>query len=235
MKCTVLLSGGLDSSVSLAYALRENTVELCLTMDYGQRAAKREIEAAAALAAYYKLKHKVIELPFLQQITSTALVNPASKIPDLSKKILDDRIVTGESAMAVWVPNRNGLFINIAACFAEMLNCELIITGFNREEAKTFPDNSFPFVESINEALAYSTINKVKVLSYTQRLDKAGIVRLGQRLRIPWQLVWSCYYGGETICGKCESCRRFLRAMETVSREEMNLPCPLPSSTQTII
>jgi 7-cyano-7-deazaguanine synthase len=221
MKCIVLLSGGLDSSVSLAYALRENKVELCLTMDYGQRAAKKEIGAAAALADYYKLKHKVIKLPFLQQITTTALVNPVRDIPDLTGKALDDHTSAVESALAVWVPNRNGLFINIAACFAEALDCELIIAGFNREEAKTFPDNSFLFVDSINEALTYSTKNKTKVLSYTQRLDKADIVCLGQRLQIPWQYIWSCYYGGETMCGRCESCRRFQRAMETVTREKM--------------
>lgn len=224
MKCIVLLSGGLDSSVSLAYALRENKVELCLTMDYGQRAAKKEIGASAALADYYKLNHKVIELPFLQQITITALVNSTRDIPDLTGKALDDRTSAEESALAVWVPNRNGLFINIAACFAETLACELIIAGFNKEEAKTFPDNSFPFVKSMNEALTHSTKNKVKVLSYTQRLDKAGIVRLGQRLQIPWQFIWSCYFGGEAACGKCESCQRFQRAMETVTREKMGLP-----------
>lgn len=213
MKSVVLLSGGLDSAVSLACALQESTVKLCLTMDYGQRAAAREIGAAAALAAYYNLEHKIIELPFLKQITSTALVNEEQAIPAPGLADLDDPFAAGESAAAVWVPNRNGLFINIAACFAEALDCNLIVAGFNREEAKTFPDNSIPFVEGINKALAHSTRNRVRVLSYTQRLDKADIVRLGQKLGVPWQFIWSCYYGGKTMCGECESCRRFFRAM----------------------
>jgi len=214
VKSIVLLSGGLDSAVNLAYARRESVVRLCLTMDYGQRAAAKEIGAAAALAAYYNLEHRIIELPFLKQITATALVNEERAIPRPGPADLDDPAAAGETAAAVWVPNRNGLFVNIAACFAEALDCALIIAGFNREEAKTFPDNSISFVEGVNAALAYSTGNRVRVLSYTQRLDKADIVRLGERLGVPWQFVWSCYSGGKTMCGECESCRRFFRALE---------------------
>lgn len=217
MKSIILLSGGLDSAVSLVYAQQESTVELCLTMDYGQRAAAKEIGAAAALAAYYNLAHKVIELPFFKQIASGALVNREQVIPTPIEEELDDPVAAEESAAAVWVPNRNGLLINIAACFAEALGCVLIVTGFNKEEARTFPDNSLPFVEKMNETLAYSTRGHVRVISYTQRLDKVDIVRLGQRLKIPWQFIWSCYYGGKTMCGRCESCRRFQRAMKAAN------------------
>jgi len=214
MRSVVLLSGGLDSAVSLAHALREGTVKLCLTMDYGQRAAAREISAAAALADYYSLEHRVVDLPFLREVTSTALVDRSAMVPEPASEALDDLVYAKASAAAVWVPNRNGLFINIAASFAEVLDCKLVVTGFNREEALTFPDNSVAFVDKVNEALAYSTANRVRDVSYTQRLNKAGIVRLGQRLKVPWQLLWSCYYGGRTMCGNCESCRRFFRAME---------------------
>lgn len=212
MKSIVLLSGGLDSAVALAYARQESAVALCLTMDYGQRAAAREIGAAAALAAYYNVPHQIIELPFLKQVTATALVNREQDVPAPDDAALDDPVAAARTAAAVWVPNRNGLFINIAACYAEALGGALIITGFNREEARTFPDNSILFVERINAALASATRNRVRVVSYTQRLDKVEIVRLGQRLKIPWQFIWSCYYGGQTMCGKCESCRRFFRA-----------------------
>ena len=214
MRSVVLLSGGLDSAVSLAHALREGTVKLCLTMDYGQRAATREISAAAALADYYDIEHRVVELPFLREVTSTALVNRSTVVPEPVDEILDDPVHAKASAAAVWVPNRNGLFINIAASFAEALDCELVVTGFNREEALSFPDNSAAFVSKVNDALAYSTANQVRVISYTQRLNKVDIVRLGQRLKVPWRLLWSCYYGGRSMCGKCESCRRFFRALE---------------------
>lgn len=219
MNSIALLSGGLDSTVSLAQALREGEVKLCLTMDYGQRAAKREIAAAAALAEYYHLAHRVIKLPFLTEITRTSLVNIFENIPEPAEKSLDDPREAAATAASVWVPNRNGLFINIAACFAESLDCEQVVTGFNREEAATFPDNSIDFTLSINQSLAYSTANGVRVVSYTQRLNKEEIVRLGQRLGVPWHLIWSCYYGGETMCGRCESCRRLVRAMAAAGQE----------------
>lgn len=218
LKSIVLLSGGLDSTVSLAQAKRESKVELCLTMDYGQRAAPREIKAAKEICIYYNIAHQVIELPFLKQITHTALVNRKAKIPEPARENLDELDVTRVTAAAVWVPNRNGLFINIAACFAESLGCTLIVAGFNREEATIFPDNSEDFVYAINHALSFiPTPRKVRVVSYTQRLDKVEIVYLGQRLEIPWNLLWSCYYGGESSCGQCESCIRFQRACQAAN------------------
>ncbi len=218
MKSIILLSGGLDSTVSMAQALQEGQVELCLTMDYGQRAARKEIAAASALAAYYQLAHRVIKLPFLNEVTTTSLVNGKGIIPEPSEESLDDPQQAAASAAAVWVPNRNGLFINIAACFAEALGCDQVVTGFNREEAATFPDNSVDFLEAINRSLAYSTANGVRVVSYTARLNKVEIVRLGQRLGVPWHLIWSCYHGGENMCGRCESCRRLARAMAAAGR-----------------
>lgn len=212
MKSVVLLSGGLDSTVSMAQALIEGEVQLCLTIDYGQRAAAKEIAAAQALAAHYNLAHRVINLPFLADVTTTSLVNTKEIIPEPEGE-LDNPQQARTRAKAVWVPNRNGLFINIAACFAEALGCEQVVTGFNREEAAAFPDNSIDFIEAINLSLSYSTANKIRVVSYTAWLNKSEIVRLGQRLKIPWHLLWSCYYGGETMCGRCESCRRFMRAM----------------------
>jgi 7-cyano-7-deazaguanine synthase len=187
-------------------------VTLCLTFDYGQRAAAKEKTAAARLAAHYRIAHQVIEVPFLKEITGTALVSSGTGIPEPAMSGLDDFEAAAASAQSVWVPNRNGLFINIAASFAEAYQCRLVVTGFNREEAVTFPDNSPEFVCAVNGALSYSTMNKVEVVSYTQRLDKEDIVRLGMRLDVPFQYIWSCYRGEEKMCGRCESCMRFNRA-----------------------
>lgn len=214
MNSIVLLSGGLDSTVNLAYALTEGEVKVILTFNYGQRAAQKEIEAAALIADYYKIKHRVIELPWLGQITNTALVTDNNDLPEPAAEELDNLEYTNKTAAAVWVPNRNGLFVNIAACFAESLGCELVVTGFNREEATTFPDNTPEFADAASNAMRYSTANKVRVVSYTNRLDKKEIVSLGDRLKVPWSLIWSCYRGDEHMCGKCESCQRMLRAFQ---------------------
>ncbi|MTI81012.1 MAG: 7-cyano-7-deazaguanine synthase QueC [Firmicutes bacterium] len=214
MKSIVLLSGGLDSAVCLAQASRESQVEMCLTFNYGQRAANKEIEHAQALAGHFNIKHKTIELEFFKKFNTSALINYDNNVPKPKKENLDDLEQATQTAAAVWVPNRNGIFINIAAGFAESLNCQLLVAGFNAEEAATFPDNSAEYVQAANTALEYSTANGASVVSYTQRLNKTDIVQLGERLSVPWQYVWSCYHGGEKMCGKCESCRRFYRAME---------------------
>jgi 7-cyano-7-deazaguanine synthase len=112
------------------------------------------------------------------------------------------------------VPNRNGIFINIAAGFAESMGAGQVVTGFNAEEAVTFPDNSADYLQAAGRALSYSTLSGIRVLSYTLMLDKAGIVRLGRRLGVPLEKVWPCYLGGERLCGRCESCKRYFRALE---------------------
>jgi 7-cyano-7-deazaguanine synthase len=206
MKGVAVLSGGLDSTVSLAVAVRKLKVALALTFDYGQRAARREREASRAIARHYRIPHRVIQTPWLADLTRTALVNRKARLP---RHEMSDR-----SAKAVWVPNRNGCFLEIAAAHAESMGAQRLITGFNREEAATFPDNSKAYVSAVNGALSFSTANGVRVVSYTIDLDKKGIVRLGRRLGAPLDHIWPCYGGGREWCRSCESCLRSLRALD---------------------
>ncbi len=205
MKGVAILSGGLDSTVSLAAAVRRMDVVLALTFDYGQRAARREREASAAIARRFRLPHRLVGIPWLGPLTRTALVNRRAALPrhEMSRR----------SAAAVWVPNRNGVFIEIAAAHAESLGAGRLVTGFNREEAATFPDNSKPYVRAVNRALSFSTATGVRVVSFTADLDKGAIVRMGRKLGAPLDLIWPCYEGGRAWCRACESCLRSLRAL----------------------
>ena len=213
MTRVVCLSAGLDSTVNLALACRKpGGVRLALTFDYGQRAAKRESDRARRIAAFYRVPWKPVRLPWLGDITDTALVARGRKLPELTQARLDDRRATRASAAAVWVPNRNGVFLNAAAAFAESLGCREVVLGFNAEEGATFPDNTPAFARAATGALRFSTRNAVRAVSYTMALDKRAIVALARRLQVPLDLVWPCYGGGRRICGHCESCLRFLRA-----------------------
>lgn len=207
-KAVILLSAGLDSLTALSEAAKKLEVVCALTIDYGQRAAKREIALAKKIAAYYKIKHLVIRLPWYQRIIQTSLVNRKTKVPQL-QSVAEGNFATAKS---VWVPNRNGLFLNIAAAYAESFKVDYIITGFNKEEAVTFPDNSLAYCQAIEKALAYSTLNKVKVKNYFFAKDKQAIYKLAVKNKAPLQYVWPCYHGGRLMCGTCESCQRFLRA-----------------------
>jgi len=215
-KSIILLSSGLDSFVSLASSIEEYNITLALTFDYGQRAKDREIESSKKIAGYYGIEHKVISLPWLAQITSTSLVNTDSNLPQLKITELDNTELTHNSAKNVWVPNRNGLFINVAASFADSYDFTHIIFGANKEEGTTFPDNTQDFIDRINHSLEYSTLSSPKVFAPLINSDKMEIVKIGLSKKIPFNLVRSCYTNNEKHCGMCESCLRLKRAVKDV-------------------
>lgn len=212
-RSVVLLSGGLDSAANLALCHEQDLPILALTIQYGQRAYPKERDAAQALCRYYGVSHRLLDLNWIGELGGNSLTDAKRDLPD--PESLDDPQVTVESARQVWVPNRNGIFINAAAAIAESLEAEQVIVGFNREEAATFPDNTTEFIEKATAALVFSTSNGVRVHCYTDRMDKREIVvRLNKLSRpFPFESIWSCYRSGERPCEKCESCKRLTRAL----------------------
>jgi 7-cyano-7-deazaguanine synthase len=224
MGSIVLLSSGLDSAVAFKMALDAYGVDVALTFDYGQRAAEKEIESARRICERFGVRHEVIEVPWLEDVTSTALVNRGEAVPEPTEAQLDE--IKGkalETAHAVWVPNRNGAFINIAGCFADALKVDKIICGFNAEEGATFPDNTPQFVEAINHSLYYSTENHAKVVAPVIDMDKVAIIKKGIEIGAPLDLSWSCYYSEKKPCGKCESCMRRARAFRRAGAADPSL------------
>lgn len=221
----VLLSAGLDSTTSLALA-REAGIEIthAIAFDYGQKAARAEWRQAQAIAAHYQLQVQKVELPWLGALNNSTLsAQNTEAIPQVDIASLDNVMgVTLASAAKVWVPNRNGLFMNIAAVWADRFGLHEIITGFNAEEAVTFPDNTPQFAEAMTHALAFSTQVQPRVHSYVQHLNKVEIVQEALRLEVPLHLLWSCYQAGEHHCGTCESCSRLKRALQ-VSQQQVLL------------
>jgi 7-cyano-7-deazaguanine synthase len=209
----ILLSGGLDSAFNLWQGRRELEIKLALTFDYGQRAAKAEIRAARELCERCEVKHQVLHAPWFREFTKTSLVSHTQKVPVGPDVAIDDAAKSATTASAVWVPNRNGIFTNIAAAYAEGLGAGVVLVGFNKEEAQTFPDNSVQYTEALNRSLFFSTANHVEVVSYCAGLEKTEIVRQSKRLGLPLEIVWPCYFDGDRRCGRCESCQRFERAL----------------------
>lgn len=210
--CVILLSAGLDSFVSLGMARDQGyDVVLAITADYGQAAAGPEIRQAREICEFYGIRHLVVDLRDIMSGIQSGLLS--GDIPDLEASKLDDVDASLASKAKVWVPNRNGLLINLAAMYSENMAAGWVISGFNREEARTFPDNSIEFIEATNQALAYSTSNQVRAVSFTQNLDKEEIVAEAVRIKLPLELAWSCYHDRKIMCGKCESCQRLKRAI----------------------
>lgn len=212
-KSIILLSGGLDSVVSLACAKDDYNITMALTFDYGQRSCEQEIKSAFEISKFYNIEHKIIKLDWLANITKTSLVNTDEQLPELDNSELDTFEKTKNSAKKVWVPNRNGLFINIAGCFADSYNFTHIIFGANKEEAVTFSDNSEKFIRKINKSLKYSTCSQTEVFAPLIDCDKKEIVKVALEKNVPLRLIRSCYTNNDRHCGKCESCLRLKRAL----------------------
>jgi 7-cyano-7-deazaguanine synthase len=217
----LLISGGLDSSVNLCLGIKKRKIILGITFDYGQKSRVQEIKASKALSKYYQIPHKIIKIDWLKNITPTSLVNKNKKIPKIKKEDFKKKKYFLQTAKQVWVPNRNGVFINIASSFAESLPADTIIVGFNKEEGKTFPDNSKSFLKAVNKSLSYSTLRQVKVESFTEKLNKTQIIEKGIKNLLPFPLIYSCYLGEKKMCGKCESCQRLLRALRNIKKETL--------------
>ena len=207
-RAVVLLSGGLDSVVSLARADNEMEIRLVLFVNYGQRALERERVAVVAVANYYGLPFREVDLGWLGALGPKGMRGDATP----------DEIPPGDlnSLDAVWIPNRNGLFLNVAAAFAEAYECQYVVTGFNRDEAVAFPDNRPEYVMHVNKGLELSTRNRVQAVSFTQDLGKPEIIALGVELCAPLSVIWSCYDGGDMMCGRCASCTHLKHALDTL-------------------
>lgn len=210
----VLLSGGLDSVVSLASIHDRLDVKLVLLFNYGQRAFEREKQAVLSICEYYSVNYELIDLDWLKKITFSSLVNKEKQLPLYDESKLDSELAVLESsAKSVWVPNRNGVMLNIAASYADSFGFDYVVFGANKEEAVTFPDNSIKYAESLTQSFSFSTSNKVEVLAPLAFKTKEEIVEIALSIKVPLQLLWSCYSSEDSHCGRCESCNRIKRAL----------------------
>ncbi len=211
-KAVILMSGGLDSVVAAGFPQVEYKIELALTFDYGQKAVLNEIKAASDICKYYNIVHKVIKLDWLKEISKTSLVS--------DENIPTANLGTAESAKSVWIPNRNGLFLNIAAAYADSFDFDYIIFGANKDEGSTFPDNTEEFRAQISKVFETSTLKKPKVIAPLINYTKDDIVKIAIENNIPLNLVWSCYSSGKYHCGICESCQHLKKALIANQRED---------------
>lgn len=211
-RALALLSGGLDSGVAVAeHVARGGRVELAITFDYGQRALERECAAAQQLATRFGAAWQCIDLPWLAAAARESGAALVRRDRDLPAGTMDQPGDTA-SAAAVWIPARNAVFVAIGAAFAEARGLDTILAGFNREEAATFPDNSPAFVAAACEFLRHGTRTGVALASPTLPWDKRELVARARALGLGEADFWSCYEGGASPCGRCESCLRSRRA-----------------------
>jgi 7-cyano-7-deazaguanine synthase len=173
------------------------------------------LRAAEEVARRIGASWEAVELSWLGKLGTSALTDGEDDLPlpDGCDE-LDEMGAATARAEAVWVPNRNGVFVAVAGAYADARGYDFIALGLNREEGATFPDNTPEFAEAATAMLRWSTMRHPRVIGPTASMRKADIVRLGRQIGAPLDAVWSCYEGGAEMCGRCESCMRLRRAME---------------------
>jgi len=199
-KVVVLLSGGIDSTV-LMYSLISEYQVYPLTILYGQRHSKEVIAAwsvCEARGGWLLERLKYLDLNNLRDILPSALTDTSVAVPTGS--------YNEEGMSKTVVPNRNMIFLAIAAGYAEGLGVEYVAYAAHVEDHYLYPDTRPEFVSSVGKTIRLGTGGKVGLLEPFTYKTKADIIALGKRLVVPFKLTYSCYRGEDLHCGRCSTC-----------------------------
>jgi 7-cyano-7-deazaguanine synthase len=221
-KAVCLLSGGLDSTVSLYVARSEGYSPVALSIEYGQRHF-REIAVARFLTKKLTIPHyfSSVSMPW----KGSALLDPEIELP----KDRDEETMSGEIPVT-YVPGRNSIFLSLAMSCAEKEKAEAVFIGANALDYSGYPDCRPEYLKALGDALRLGSKAgvegwKVEIKAPLIALTKKEIVLLGQKLGVSFEKTWSCYAGGDKPCGVCDSC--ILRAK---GFREAGIPDPLLSA-----
>lgn len=197
MKIVAIASGGLDSTV-MVYALRAEGHELALlTFDYGQR-HRKEIEFACKTAERLGLSHEVVNIRDVSRLLRSALTTPDIPVPE-------GPYAPGTMQHTV-VPNRNAIFLSIAAGYALSIGFEGVALAVHAGDHPVYPDCRPSFIQAFEHMVRIATDSDLWILAPFVNKKKEEIVALGARLGVPFEDTWSCYRGGERHCGVCPTC-----------------------------
>lgn len=208
MKCLVLSSGGLDSTVALAKAIKtygkDNVV--ALSISYGQKHDK-EIKASNNVCTYYGVEHIYLDLAEIFKYSNCSLLKSSDEeIPlESYNEQLKER---NGHPVTTYVPFRNGLFLSSASSIALSKGCNVIYYGAHKDDAagNAYPDCSKEFTKAMADAIYLGSGNELKLEGPFVNMSKKDIVAFGTKLNVPFNLTWSCYMGADKACGKCGTC-----------------------------
>ena len=178
MKDTVHLLSGGLDSVAMLHENRDR-IALCLLLDYKQR-HKQELQFAIVHAKRVGIPFLTLELPQLGGLNEQSWI----------------------------VPNRNAIFISVAANVASQTGNSVVTIGCNRDDADYFPDCRPAFIEASNAMLAAAGYS-IRVETPYLKKTKAEIMQIAKRFGILPDEIWTCYQPTETgKCGKCPACTK---------------------------
>ena len=195
-KAIVLFSSGLDSTTVLYYAMSKGYDCHCLIFDYGQKHNK-EVDNAKNFAKSLKLNYHIVKTSIPWDTSS--LINKNKKIPE-HKQIKEGFVPS------TYVPGRNTIFLSYAVSYAETIKAKKIFLGINAVDFSSYPDCTPQYLKSMQQVMK-ALNNGIEICAPIEKYSKSQIIKLGTKLKVPYEKTWSCYNGKTKPCGKCDSCK----------------------------
>jgi 7-cyano-7-deazaguanine synthase len=217
----VLLSGGMDSATLLYFIKKRKRIRTihALSFAYGQKHS-RELDMARWQARHVGVKeHRIVDISFFGEVIAggSALTDKAIRVPDLTN-------LSGKQRRQppTYVPNRNMVFLSLAAAYAEARGIRDIFYGAQAQDEYGYWDCTVDFVKRINHVLRLNRGLAVTVHAPFALTKKADVLRIGLALGVNYSHTWSCYRGGKRPCRICPTCVERAAAFRAVKvRDEL--------------
>lgn len=191
-QAVVLVSGGIDSTTLLHYVVKELKQDCtALSIIYGQKHSK-EVDCARYQCELLGVPFDLLDLSFFGKfLSSSSLINGSKEeVPH----IID---VMGDPQPSTYVPNRNMMFLSIAAAYAENLGANDVYYGAQRHDLYGYFDTTPEFLYRINYVLELNRKNQVTIKAPFVQYSKANVIALGLSLGVDYSHTYSCYSGNE--------------------------------------
>jgi 7-cyano-7-deazaguanine synthase len=212
-RAVVLLSGGMDSCVCAALAVRDYDAA-AVHVSYGQRTEEREQRSFVVICERLNIRSQlIVRNEALRAIGGSALTDQGIPVPQSG--------AAGTGVPVTYVPFRNAHFLAVAVSWAEVLGAEKVYIGAVEPDSSGYPDCRPAYYRAFNEVVKAGTKDgQIEVVTPLIAMRKAEIVRLGLELDAPFDLTWSCYSREDAACGVCDSCVLRLHAFEEVGAQD---------------
>jgi 7-cyano-7-deazaguanine synthase len=215
-KVVVILSGGMDSSLT-AFKMKALGYQIIsLHFSYGQRTEKRELEAFNKISDILQVSNRYhINLDFFKTV-GVGITSLIDNSLELNEKGVDSSIIPNS-----YVPFRNGIMLSIATAVAEKESCDGIAIGVVEEDSSGYPDCRETFISAFETTVNLGT-KKGDFTIFTPliHLKKSEIVKEAIKIGVPLECTWSCYQSEDLACGVCDSCRLRLNGFQIANQKD---------------